>query len=159
MGIAPVVTSQTQFLGFHVGAEEYGIGILRVREILEFDTVTRTPHAPPSIRGVINLRGRVVPVVDLAVKFGLAASVATKQSCVVVVEAAANGEEVVMGLLTDSVSRVLDLPPSEIEPPPCFGTRLAAECLLGLGRAGRKFVMLIDVDRLLTADEIEVAKA
>jgi purine-binding chemotaxis protein CheW len=154
----PMRADQTQFLGFHVGDEEYGIGILRVREILEYDTVTTVPTAPASVRGVINLRGRVVPVVDLAVKFGLPASVVTRRSCVVVVEAVADGEEIVVGLLADSVSQVLDLPPSEVEPPPSFGTRVRVECLLGMGRAGKKFVLLVDVDRLLSTAEVAAAQ-
>jgi purine-binding chemotaxis protein CheW len=154
----PMRADQTQFLGFHVGEEEYGIGIRRVREILEYDTVTTVPGAPASVRGVINLRGRVVPVVDLAVKLGLPASVITRRSCVVVVEAIAEGEEVVVGLLADSVSQVLDLPPSEVEPPPSFGTRVRVECLLGMGRAGKKFVLLVDVDRLLSTAELQAAQ-
>src|ERR1044071_8547754 len=92
-------SEQSQYLGFHIAGEEYAIGILRVREILEYDTVTRVPTTPPSIRGVINLRGRVVPVVDLAVKLGLPESVVTKRSCVVVVETVLDGERTVMGPL------------------------------------------------------------
>lgn len=158
MASQPKPTEQTQYLGFHIAEEEYGIGILRVREILEYDTVTRVPTTPPSIRGVINLRGRVVPVVDLAVKFGLAESAITKRSCVVVVDAIVEGEEIVIGLLTDAVSQVIDLPPSEIEPPPSFGTRVRVECLLGMGRAGKKFVLLVDIDRLLSTDEAAAAQ-
>src|SRR4029079_15624616 len=92
------LSEQSQYLGFHIAGEEYAIGILRVREILEYDTVTRVPTTPASIRGVINLRGSVVPVVDLAVKLGLAESVVTKRSCVVVVEIVLEGERTVMGL-------------------------------------------------------------
>jgi len=150
-------SEQSQYLGFHIGGEEYAIGILRVREILEYDTVTRVPTTPPSIRGVINLRGSVVPVVDLAVKLGLPESVVTKRSCVVVVEIVLDGERTVMGLLADSVSQVLDLPATEIEPPPPFGTRIRVECLLGMGRAGKRFVLLLDIDRLLSTDDLVAA--
>ena len=149
---------QSQYLGFHIAGEEYAIGILRVREILEYDTVTKVPTTPPSIRGVINLRGSVVPVVDLAVKLGLPESVVTKRSCVVVVEIVLEGERTVMGLLADAVSQVIDLPESEIEPPPPFGTRIRVECLLGMGRAGKKFVLLLDIDRLLSTDDVAAAQ-
>ena len=151
------LSEQSQYLGFHIAGEEYAIGILRVREILEYDTVTRVPTTPPSIRGVINLRGRVVPVVDLAVKLGLSASVVTKRSCVVVVEMVLEGERTVMGLLADAVTQVIDLPAAEIEPPPPFGTRIRVECLLGMGRAGKKFVLLLDIDRLLSTDDVVAA--
>jgi purine-binding chemotaxis protein CheW len=157
MSTQMVVADETQYLGFYVAEEEYAIGILRVREILEFDTVTRVPTTPPSIRGVINLRGRVVPVVDLAVKLGLPESPITKRTCVVVVEVDLEGERTVMGVLADAVSQVLDLPSSEIEPPPAFGPRVRVDCLLGMGRAGKKFVLLLDIDKLLSTDELAVA--
>jgi purine-binding chemotaxis protein CheW len=159
MASQATATEQTQYLGFHIAGEEYAIGILRVREILEYDTVTRVPTTPPSIRGVINLRGSVVPVVDLAVKFGLPGSAITKRSCVVVVDALVHGEGMVIGLLTDAVSQVLDLPAGDIEPPPSFGTRVRVECLLGMGRSGKKFVLLVDIDRLLSVDEAATAQA
>jgi purine-binding chemotaxis protein CheW len=159
MASLPTATEQAQYLGFHIAGEEYAIRILRVREILEYDTVTRVPTTPPSIRGVINLRGSVVPVVDLAVKFGLGESAITKRSCVVVVDAVVHGEAMVIGLLTDAVSQVVDLPPGEIEPPPSFGTRVRVECLLGMGRAGKKFVLLLDIDRLLSMDEAAAVEA
>jgi len=158
MANQPASSEQTQYLGFHIAGEEYAIGILRVREILEYDTVTKVPTTPRSIRGVINLRGSVVPVIDLAVKFGLPESAITKRSCVVVVDAVIEGEGMVLGLLTDAVSQVIDLPPSEIEPPPSFGTRVRVECLLGMGRAGKKFVLLVDIDRLLSNDEVAAAQ-
>ena len=158
MANQPASSEQTQYLGFHIAGEEYAIGILRVREILEYDTVTKVPTTPRSIRGVINLRGSVVPVIDLAVKFGLPESAITKRSCVVVVDAVVEGEGMVLGLLTDAVSQVIDLPPSEIEPPPSFGTRVRVECLLGMGRAGKKFVLLVDIDRLLSNDEVAAAQ-
>ena len=151
-------SEQSQYLGFHIAGEEYAIGILRVREILEYDTVTRVPTTPPSIRGVINLRGSVVPVIDLAVKLGLPESVVTKRSCVVVVEIVLEGERTVMGLLADAVSQVIDLPAAEIEPPPPFGTRIRVECLLGMGRAGKKFVLLLDIDRILSTDDVAAAQ-
>src|SRR5206468_11896814 len=123
MASQSTVAEQGQYLGFHVAGEEYAIGILRVREILEYDVVTKVPTTPPSIRGVINLRGSVVPVVDLAVKLGLPEIAVTKRTCIVVVEVNLSGERTVMGVLADSVSQVIDLPASEVQPPPTFGTR------------------------------------
>jgi purine-binding chemotaxis protein CheW len=147
-------SESSQYLGFSVASEEYGVGILRVKEILEYDLVTRVPTTPPSIRGVINLRGSVVPVVDLAVKLGLPESVITRRSCIVVVEVALDGENVVMGLIADAVSQVVDLEPSDIEPPPAFGPRAHVDYLLGLGKTQRKFILLLDIDRLLSVDEL-----
>ncbi|HKC12424.1 MAG TPA: chemotaxis protein CheW, partial [Vicinamibacteria bacterium] len=114
MSSQPMGAEQAQYLGFYIAGEEYAIGILRVREILEYDTVTKVPTTPPSIRGVINLRGSVVPVVDLAVKFGLPESVVSKRTCIVVVEVDLDGERAVMGVLADAVSQVIDLPASEV---------------------------------------------
>jgi len=145
---------QSQYLGFYLAGEEYGVDILRVKEILQYDTVTKVPTTPASIRGVINLRGSVVPVADLAVKFGLPESTITKHSCVVVVEVDIEGEQTVMGILADSVSQVIDLPPGEIEPPPPFGTRVRVECLLGMGKAGKKFVLLLDIDKVLSTRDL-----
>lgn len=154
MAAQTTASEQAQYLGFFVAEEEYAIGILRVREILEYDTVTRVPTTPRSIRGVINLRGRVVPVVDLAVKLGLPESVVTRRTCIVVVEVDLEGERTVMGVLADSVSQVLDLAADAIEPPPHFGTGLRVDCILGMGRTDRKFVLLLDIDKALASDEL-----
>jgi purine-binding chemotaxis protein CheW len=142
-----------QYLTFQVADAEYGVGILKVREIIEYDTVTRVPHAPVAVRGVLNLRGAVVPVVDLAVKFGLPASIVTKRSCVIVVECELDGELTVMGVLTDAVSQVIDLAPTDMEPAPAFGARVRVEFLQGMGKLGGRFVLLLDLDRLLSTQE------
>ena len=142
-----------QYLTFQVADAEYGVGILQVREIIEYDTITRVPHAPAAVRGVINLRGSVVPVVDLAVKFGLPESRITKRSCVIVVECVLDGELTVMGVLCDAVSQVIDLTAADIEPAPAFGSRVRIEFLRGMGKVGGKFVLLLDLDRLLSAQE------
>jgi purine-binding chemotaxis protein CheW len=149
----------TQYLTFCLADEQYAVSVLSVREIIEFDTITRVPSTPNWIRGVINLRGGVVPVVDLAVKLGLAERPVTKRTCIVIVEVALNGERALMGLLADAVSQVVDLPPQEIEPPPPFGTRIRVDYLLGMGRAGKKFVLLLDIDRVLSSNELLAATA
>jgi chemotaxis signal transduction protein len=148
-------TERAQYLTFSVAEEEYGVSIVKVREILEYGTVTRVPRTPEHVRGVINLRGRVVPVVDLAVRLGLPASAVTSRSCVVIVEVKLDGDDVVMGIMADAVSQVIELGSDEIEPPPSFGTRLEVGFLHGMGRAGRGFVLLLDIDRLLSAGETE----
>lgn len=150
---------QTQFLTFLLAEESYAVGILRVREIIEYDTVTRVPHMPTSIRGVLNLRGAVVPVVDLAVRFGLRDCRVTKRTCVIIVEVEVGGERLVMGLMADAVSQVMDLPPADIEPPPAFGTRVRVDFLKGLGKIGKKFVLILDIDRVLSSEEVQAVAA
>jgi purine-binding chemotaxis protein CheW len=151
--------NSSQYLSFFLGGEAYAIGILRVREILEYQPATRVPQTPASIRGVINLRGKVIPIVDLAMKFGLPPTQTTKWTCIIVVEISMAGDTAIMGVLADSVSEVIDLTPSEIESPPSFGTRVKVDYLRGMGRAGQKFVLLLDIDRVLSADETAVANA
>lgn len=141
---------QTQYLTFVVGEEEYGVRILRAKEIIEYGVVTTIPNAPPFIRGVINLRGSVVPVVDLAVKFGGAPLAPTKRSCVVVVEVEREGLQTVMGIVADRVTQVAELPEDAIEPAPSFGTGVRTDWLLGLGRTDRRFILLLNTDRVLT---------
>lgn len=148
-----------QYLTFHLAREEYAIGVLRVKEIIEYGTVTRVPATPPWIRGVINLRGSVVPLVDLAVKFGLLPSEVSRRTCIVIVEVDLEEERTVMGIVADSVSQVMDLKPEDVEPAPSFGTSVRVEYLLGMGRAGKSFVLLLDIDRVLSAGEILAARA
>ena len=150
---------QTQYLTFRIGSEEYAIGVLHVKEILEYDTLTKVPNTPGSIRGVINLRGSVVPVVDLAVKFGSKESTITKRTCIVIVEVDLNGERAVMGVMADSVSQVIDLLPGDIEPAPSFGTRVNVAYLHGMARSttGKKFVLLLDTGKVLSTDELLAA--
>ena len=159
MTAATDASQRAQYLTFSVAGEEYGVSIVKVREILEYGAVTRVPRTPEHVRGVINLRGRVVPVVDLAVRLGLPASAVTRRSCVVIVEVKVDGEDVVMGIMADAVSQVIELDDAEIEAPPSFGTRLDVGYLKGLGRAGRGFVLLLDIDRLLSAGETEQLSA
>jgi purine-binding chemotaxis protein CheW len=143
-----------QYLTFFVAGEEYAVSILKVKEIIEYDTVTAVPNTAPWIRGVTNLRGNVVPVIDLAVKFGLPASQASKFSCVVITEVAYEGDKLIMGVMADSVSQVLDFSADDIETPPPFGTRLKIEFLLGMGKMGKKFCLILDIDKVLSVDEL-----
>jgi purine-binding chemotaxis protein CheW len=146
----------TQYLSFVVAEEEYALGILQVKEILEYDTVTRIPGAPLWVRGVFNLRGSVLPVVDLAVKLGMPPSIITKWSCIVVVEVKLGGERIVLGLLTDAIGQVMEMESGDVVPPPPFGTPVHVDYLLGVGRVGtgKKFVLLLDLDKVLSTQEV-----
>ncbi len=146
-----------QYLSFTIAGTDYGLPILAVKEILQHEEPTAVPGVPPSIRGVINVRGQVVPVVDLAVKFGKSETVATKRACILVVETQIGGERLVMGVLADAVNEVLDLPATEIEQAPSFGANVKLEYLTGLGKVGKEFVLLLDVDRVLSASDGELA--
>ena len=146
-----------QYLSFDVAGTGYGLPILAVKEILQYEEPTRVPGAPASVRGVVNVRGAVVPVLDLAVKFGKPATAPTKRTCILVVEAQAGAERLTLGVLSDAVSEVLDLRQDDIEPPPAFGTGVRLDYLTGMGKVGKEFVLLLDVDRVITASEGELA--
>ena len=126
----------------------------KIREIIEYEVVTTVPNTPHWISGVTNLRGRVIPVVDLAVKFGLPSSRISKFSCVIIADVLFQGENLTMGVLADSVSQVIDLAADEIEKTPPFGTRVKTEYLLGMGVMGKKFCLILDIDKVLSADEM-----
>ncbi len=147
-----------QCLTFTLGGDEYGVGILQLREIVEYETLTKVPSTPPWIRGVMNLRGTVVPVVDLAAKFGLPETEIAARTCIVIVEADLDGESTPMGVMVDTVVRVLDLSPENIEEPPTFGTRVHVDYLLGVGKVDDQLVLVLDINRVLSIDELlEVA--
>jgi len=148
------VADQTQYLTFHIAGEEYAVGILRVKEIITYGTLTTVPQTPQSIRGVINLRGSVVPVVDLAVRFGLPASPVTDRTCIVIVELNLAAEQTVMGIMADSVSEVVELIADDILPAPPFGTHVSTDFLRGMGKAGAKFVLILDIDKVLSATDM-----
>jgi purine-binding chemotaxis protein CheW len=152
--------SATQYLSFFVGEEEYGLGILESREIIQYPSVTRVPSMPAAIRGVINLRGSVVPVIDLAVLFGVPELPLTKWTCVVVVEAQQHrGQGTLVGLVVDSVSQVIDLGPEDIEPPPAFGTQIKRRLLRGMAKTDKKFVLLLDLEHLLADIDLDEVSA
>jgi len=143
-----------QYLTFMIGGEEYAVSLLKVKEIIEYDTVTQVPKTPEWIRGVINLRGSVVPVIDLAIKLRQAPSVAGKLTCIVITEVKSGDEAAVMGIMADSVRQVIDLKPQDIEEPPTFGTRVKVDYLLGMARSGKKFCLLLDTEKVLSTDEL-----
>lgn len=143
-----------QYLTFQIGNEEYAVSLLKVKEIIEYDVVTEIPRTPEWVRGVINLRGNVVPVIDLAVKFRLPASVEGKLTCIVITEVECEGEATVMGIMADAVRQVIDLKPEDVEVPPSFGTRIRVDYLLGMARSGKKFCLLLDTEKVLSTEEL-----
>lgn len=145
---------QSQFLTFQLGGEMFAIGILAIKEIIEFRGLTEVPMMPDFIRGVINLRGAVVPVVDLSARFGRRQAQITRRSCIVIIEVETGEEAQDIGVIVDAVSEVLDIPGSEIEPPPAFGAKIRADFILGMGKVAGKFVIILDADRVLSVDEM-----
>jgi purine-binding chemotaxis protein CheW len=144
-----------QYLTFMLGGESFAIEILRVKEIIEFTGVTDVPMMPSCIRGVINLRGSVVPVLDLAQRFGRPSGEVTKRTCVVIVEMAGTaGGHPVIGVIVDAVNAVLEIPSNEIEPAPSFGARIREDFIAGLAKVNSRFVMLLNVDEVLSTADI-----
>ncbi len=146
-----------QFLTFAVGGEEFAAPVLRVREIVRYEKPTKVPLMPSAVRGVINLRGTVVPVVDLAARLGFPATAPTKLTSLVIVEVPVDGGLLPMGLLVDAVSEVIDLEQNTIEPAPQLGAKVHTEYLLGLGKLEGRFLLVLDVDRVLDARDLRAA--
>lgn len=147
-------TAQQQYLTFFLADEEYAVSIQKVKEIIEYTTVTKVPKVPRWIRGVINLRGNVVPVVDLALRFSLEERPVTKTSCIVIVEIQQETESTVMGVVADAVNQVIELNAEDIEEPPAFGTHVRLEYLAGMGKLGKKFALILNIDHVLSATEL-----
>lgn len=152
---SPASEQSQQYLTFTLGNELFAIGILAIKEIIEYSHLTRVPMMPDYLRGVINLRGAVVPVVDLPVRFGREASSVTKRTCVVIIEILLNsGERQDVGIVVDSVDSVIDIPAAEIEPPPAFGPKITSDFIRGMGKVNGKFVILLEVGFVLGAEEM-----
>ena len=147
---------QQQYLTFQLDSEMFAIGILLIREIIEYGFVTEVPMTPPFIRGVINLRGAVVPVLDLAVRFGRQAKETTKRTCIVIVEIGTDKGSHEMGVVVDAVNEVLEIAHSDIEPPPEFGARVRSDFIKGMGKINDKFVIILDANRVLSMEEVAV---
>ena len=143
-----------QYLTFEVAGDRYGVPILRAREIISYESISRVPGTPDFIRGVINVRGDVVPVIDLAKKLGLVPSEVTRWTCLILIEIEQDEERRVLAIVADSVRQVVDLNAANISETPDFGTRVHTRYLLGMGRDGSDFVLLLDIQRVLDADEL-----
>lgn len=148
-----------QYLTFELDGEIFALGIAKVREVLDFTTVTRVPRMPAFIRGVINLRGSVVPVVDMRLKFGLPPADQTINTCIIIVEIDVDGEQVALGALADSVKEVVELDGSDIESAPRIGTRLNTDFILGMGRRDDRFLILLDINRVFSGDELTAVQS
>jgi purine-binding chemotaxis protein CheW len=148
------ITETIQCLTFKLGEEVFAVDVAKVREILDFTTVTKVPQTPDFMRGVINLRGSVVPVVDMRLKFGMSATEKTVNTCIIVMEIAIDQETAIVGALADSVQEVLELEPEQIEPAPRIGTKLNTEFLVGMGKHNETFIMILNIDKVFTFEEM-----
>ena len=157
--IAPAATASTlqepmQYLTFILGGEMFAIGILGIKGIIEYHGITAVPMMPECIRGVINLRGAVVPVIDLSARLGKTQATVTKRSCIIIVEVETDGERKDVGVIVDAVNAVVDIAAADVEPAPMFGARIRTDFIQGMGKIGGKFVILLNVNSVLLFDEI-----
>ena len=151
------ITETRQYLTFKLAEEIFAVDVAKVREILEFTSITKVPQTPDFMRGVINLRGSVVPVMDMRLKFGMPVTEKTVNTCIIVVEVNHEGETIIIGALADSVQEVFELEPEQIEPAPRIGTKLNTDFILGMGKHDGAFIMILDIDRTFTSEEIATA--
>lgn len=149
-----IASEATQYLTFVLNEEVFAVDVARVREILEMPTITKVPQVPDFMRGVINLRGSVVPVIDLHLKFGLQVAEQTVNTCIIVVEIGMEGENIVLGALADSVQEVIEMEPSQIEAAPHIGTHLRTDFLKGMGKHNERFVMILDIDKVFSSEDL-----
>jgi len=146
-----------KYLTFALGKEEYGLEILKVREIIGWMDITTLPRTPACIKGVVNLRGQVIVVVDLRTKFGMEAAARTDQTCIIVVEIRHEQRKLSTGIIVDRVSEVLEIPGDNIEPAPSFGATVATDFILGMGKVGESVKILLDIDKVLSSEEVIAA--
>jgi len=154
--VKAVSNREGKYLTFVLAGEEYGIGILKVKEIIGVMAITTVPQTPAYMKGVINLRGKVIPIVDLRVKFGMAAIDYTEKTCIIVVEITNSGQKVMIGVLVDSVSEVLNIKGADIEDAPNFGSRLNTDYILGMAKTGGRVKILLEIDRVLSSEEMGI---
>ena len=150
------IVETTQFLTFKLEEEFFALDIGKVREVLDFTSITKVPKTPDYMRGVINLRGSVVPVVDLRVQFGMAMAEKTVNTCIIIAEVNLEGETVVIGAMADAVQEVLDLEPDQIEPPPRFGAKINGDFITGMGKHDDRFIIILDIDRIFATDDLNM---
>ncbi|HUP03566.1 MAG TPA: chemotaxis protein CheW [Bryobacteraceae bacterium] len=153
------ITETRQYLTFRLGDEVFATDVAKVREVLDFTTITKIPRTPDFMSGVINLRGNVVPVVDLRLCFEMSKTEKTVSTCIVVVEMALDGESHVIGALADSVEEVIDLEPDQIQPPPKIGTKIRTDFIKGMGKRDAQLILILDMDRVFSAEELSAVRA
>lgn len=156
--MAETIDETNQYLTFTLGDEDFALEIGKVREVLDYTTITKVPRMPEFLRGVINLRGNVVPVIDLRYKLGMGSIRQSVDTCIVIVEIMIDDELTHMGALADSVKEVIGLDPGQISPPPKLGIKINNEFIRGMGKQGEKFLIVLDIDKVLTADELDVVQ-
>jgi len=152
--IVAEMTGSNQYLAFALDEELFAVGVDKIREIIDFTTVTKVPQTPDSMRGVINLRGNVVPVIDMRRKFAITESPDTVDTCIVVLEVSMDNETTVIGALVDSVQEVFEMEANQIEPPPKIGANLRTDFILGMGRKASDFIIILDVDKVFSSEEL-----
>lgn len=152
--MAHLTNAVQQYLTFILGSEVFAINILNIKEIIEYGNLTEVPKMPGFIRGVINLRGSVVPVIDMAARFDKPSAAITRKTCIVIIEVAHAASTQVVGVMVDAVNEVIDIEPTEIEPPPSFGANIRADFIEGMGKVGGRFVIILNVNKVLSVDEI-----
>jgi purine-binding chemotaxis protein CheW len=150
--------NMTQYLTYKLGDEVFAFDISKVREVLDFTTITKVPKTPDFMQGVINLRGKVVPVVDLKLKFGMNRTEKTVNTCIIITEVTVDGETTVLGALADSVQEVMDIESDHIEPAPAIGTQLNTEFIKGMGKQNDRFVIILDIDKVFSTGEIALVQ-
>jgi len=148
-----------QYLTFKLGEEVFALDVAQVREVLDLSTITKVPGAPEFMRGVINVRGNVVPVMDLRLKFGLSKTENTVDTRIVVMELFLEGETTVLGAMADSVDEVIELDPTQIEPPPKIGSRWKTEFIKGIGKNNDLFIIILDINRVFSTDELAIVES
>lgn len=149
----------SQYLTFKLGEEMFALDVSQVREVLDMANITKVPRSPDFMRGVINVRGSVVPVVDMRLKFGMPPADSTVDTRIVVMEISVDGEEIVLGAMADSVHNVAEIEPDRIEPPPKVGAKWRTEFIKGIGKQEEDFIIILDVDRVFSSDELAVVHA
>ena len=152
------ISGTTQYLTFKLEDEVYATDIAQVREVLEYSKVTKVPRTPDYMRGVINLRGRVVPVVDLKLRFGMNRTEQTVNTCIIIVEVNVEGDKMVIGALADSVQEVIEIDPSVIEPAPKIGTKLNTDFIRGMGKRDEQFVIILDIDKVFSNENLDAVR-
>jgi purine-binding chemotaxis protein CheW len=157
--MAATITETTQYLTYKLGDETFALDITKVREVLDFTTVTKVPRTPEFMRGVINLRGSVVPVVDLRLKFGMTRTENSVNTCIIITEVTVDGDTTILGCLADSVQEVLDLDEEHIAPAPRIGTKLRTEFIRGMGERDDRFIIILDIDKVFSSDELATLQA
>jgi purine-binding chemotaxis protein CheW len=148
------IQEAVQYLTFKLAEETFALDVAKVREILEQSSITKVPQTPDFMRGVINLRGSVVPVIDMRLKFGMSATEKTVNTCIIVAEVQMEDDVVVLGALADSVQEVIEMEPEQIEAAPHIGTRLNTDFIRGMGKHDGRFVMILDIDKVFTNEEL-----